>query len=59
MRYKEQTIRKLEAQATKLQSLQRAIQQSTMTGQQAIEFLESVVKEINLVVERLGLEHNE
>lgn len=59
MRYKEHTIRKLDAQSTKLQSLQRAIQQRTMTGDQAIEFLNTIIKEINLIVERLELESNE
>lgn len=59
MRYKEHTVRKLEAQSTKLKTLQRAIKNNDMTGQQAIDFLELVIKEINFVVERLELEPNE
>jgi hypothetical protein len=59
MRYKEHTIRKVEAQAAKLQSLQRAIQMKTMSAQEAINFIETVVKELKLVSERLELEPNE
>lgn len=59
MRYKEPTIRKLDAQSSKLQSLQRSIQQRTITGEHAIEFLNTIIKEINLIVERLELESNE
>jgi hypothetical protein len=59
MRYKEPTIRKLDAQSAKLQSLQRSIQQRNITGEQAIEFLNTIIKEINLIVERLELESNE
>jgi len=59
MRYKQHTVSKLEAQATKLRTLQRAIKNSDMTGQQAIDFLELIIKEINNVVERLELEPNE
>ena len=58
MRYKEHTITKLEAQAMKLKTLQRAINNSDMTGKQCIDFLEQVIKDINFVVERLGLEPN-
>ncbi len=59
MRYKQHTVSKLEAQATKLRTLQRAIKNSDMTGPQAIDFLELIIKEINNVVERLELEPNE
>ena len=59
MRYKEHTVRKLEAQATKLKTLQRAISNSDISGQQAVEFIDAVVKEIVFVVERLELESNE
>lgn len=59
MRYKEQTMSKLEAQAMKLKSLQRSIEMSSMSGAQAIQLLEQVIKDINIVVERLALEHNE
>jgi hypothetical protein len=59
MRYKEHTVRKLEAQATKLKTLQRAISNSDISGVQAVEFIDAVVKEILFVVERLELESNE
>ena len=59
MRYKEHTVRKLEAQATKLKTLQRAISNSDISGQQAVEFIDAVIKEIVFVVERLELESNE
>lgn len=59
MRYKEHTVRKLEAQATKLKTLQRAISNSDISGAQAVEFIDAVVKEILFVVERLELESNE
>jgi hypothetical protein len=59
MRYKEHTVRKLEAQATKLKTLQRAISNSDISGQAAVEFIDAVVKEILFVVERLELESNE
>ena len=59
MRYKEHTIRKLEAQAQKLKTLQRAIQGTAVSGQAAIEQLNVIIKEIELIVERLELEPNE
>ena len=59
MRYKEHTVRKLEAQSTKLKTLQRAISNSDISGAQAVEFIDAVVKEILFVVERLELESNE
>jgi hypothetical protein len=59
MRYKEHTIRKLEAQATKLKTLQRAISNADISGPDAIQFINQIIKEIELVVERLGLESNE
>ena len=59
MRYKEHTITKLDAQATKLKTLQRAISNSDMSAKQCIEFLDLIIKDINFVVERLGLEPNE
>lgn len=59
MRYKEHTVRKLEGQSSKLKSLQRSIQMTAVTGQQAVEILEQVIKEINLVIDRLGLERDE
>jgi hypothetical protein len=59
MRYKEHTLRKLEAQAMKLKTLQRSIHNAAISGPDAVAFLEQVIKEINLVVERLELEPNE
>ena len=59
MRYKEHTVRKLEAQSTILKTLQRAIQNSDISAADAVQFIEQTIKEINLVVERLELESNE
>ena len=59
MRYKEHTVRKLEAQAMKLKTLQRAISNSDISGQDAVHLLNQVIKEIETVVERLELEPNE
>ena len=46
MRYKEHTVRKLEAQTTKLKTLQRSISNSDISGQQAVEFIDAIVKEL-------------
>jgi hypothetical protein len=59
MRYKEHTVRKLEAQATKLKTLQRSINNSDISGVEAVQFLEIIIKDIQAVVERLELEPNE
>ena len=59
MRYKEHTVRKLEAQATKLKTLQRQINNSDISGAEAVQFLEMIIKDINSVTERLELEPNE
>jgi len=59
MRYKEHTLNKLEAQATKLKTLQRVISNNDISAKDAIDFLANVIKEIDFVVERLGLEPNE
>ena len=59
MRYKEHTIRKIEAQTFKLQSLQRAIAMKSMSGNEAINFIESIVKDLKVIVDRLELEPNE
>lgn len=59
MRYKEHTVRKLEAQATKLRTLQKMINMSTLTGQQAIDFISPIIKEVEEVVGRLMLESDE
>jgi len=59
MRYKEHTVRKLEAQATKLKTLQRSINNADISGPEAVQFLEMIIKDIHAVVERLELEPNE
>ena len=59
MRYKEHTVRKLEAQATKLKTLQRSISNADISGAEAVQFLTQIIKDIETVVERLELEPNE
>jgi hypothetical protein len=59
MRYKEHTLTKLDAQTTKLKTLQRAIRNADISGDEAIKLLEAIIKEIEFVVERLELEPNE
>lgn len=59
MRYKEQTLRKLEGQVTKLKTLHRAISNSDISGAAAMQVLEQAIKELNLIIERLELEPNE
>jgi hypothetical protein len=59
MRYKEHTINKVSAQAMKLESLKRGIETSTITGADAVDFLNAVIKDLRLVVDRLELEPNE
>jgi hypothetical protein len=43
----------------KLESLKREIESSSVTGADAVTFLDGIVKELKLVVERLELEPNE
>jgi len=59
MRYKEHTVRKLEAQSTKLATLERSISNADISGTDAIIMIQGIRKEIDLVVERLGLEADE
>jgi hypothetical protein len=59
MRYKEHTINKVSAQAMKLESLKRGIETTTVTGPDAVDFLAGIIKELQLVCERLELEPNE
>lgn len=59
MRYKEQTMTKLEAQKTKLETLVRRIEGSNISGADAIQLLNEVIKDIKLVVDRIELEHND
>ena len=59
MRNKRNTIEKLEAQATKLNTLKKRIENSDVSGVEAIKFLESINKDLMYIVERLELEHDE
>lgn len=59
MRYKEQTMTKLEAQKTKLETLVRRIEGSNISGADAIQLINEVIKDIKLVVDRIELEHND
>ncbi|MGA1047945.1 MAG: hypothetical protein ACO3UU_08030 [Minisyncoccia bacterium] len=59
MRYKQHTLTKLDAQVTKLRTIQRALSNSDITAAAVIERLEIVCKELELISERLNLEPNE
>jgi hypothetical protein len=59
MRYKEHTVNKVSAQVMKLESLKRGIETTTVSGPDAINFINGIVAELKLVVERLELEPNE
>jgi hypothetical protein len=59
MRYKQHTLTKLDAQVTKLRTIQRALANSDITAAAVIERLEIVCKELDLISERLNLESNE
>jgi hypothetical protein len=59
MRYKEHTVNKVSAQVMKLESLRRSIETSTVSGPDAVTFINGIVAELKLVVERLELEPNE
>jgi hypothetical protein len=59
MRGKEHTINKLDAQITKLQSLQRMIEQRSLSGEQAINLIGQITKELEVISNRLGLESSE
>jgi len=59
MRYKEHTLRKLEAQSNKLESLQKAIEGNNVSAKDAVRMISEIRKEVNLVVERIELEPNE
>jgi hypothetical protein len=59
MRYKEHTVRKLEAQATKLRTLQKMINMTSITGADAIAFLAQIIKELDEITARLMLERDE
>jgi hypothetical protein len=59
MRYKQHTLTKLDAQITKLRTIQRALANSDITAAAVIERLDIVCKELDLISERLNLESNE
>lgn len=59
MRNKRHTIEKLDAQATKLNTLKKRIANADIGGTEAIKFIETIQKDIQFIVERLELEHDE
>lgn len=59
MRYKEHTIQKIEGQVMKLNSIQRGLEQKSITAEQVLEMINSISKELKLIAERLMLEPNE
>ena len=59
MRNKRNTIEKLEAQVTKLNTLKKRIENSDVSGIEAVKTLEFINKDLTYIVERLELEHDE
>jgi len=59
MRNKRNTIEKLEAQTTKLNTLKKRIENSDVSGAEAVKILEFINKDLMYIVERLELEHDE
>ena len=59
MRNKRNTIEILEAQATKLNTLKKRIENSDVSGVEAVKILEFINKDLMYIVERLELEHDE
>jgi len=59
MRNKRNTIEKLEAQATKLNTLKKRIENTDINGVEAVKTLEYINKDISYIIERLELEHDE
>jgi hypothetical protein len=59
MRYKEQTIRKIEGQIQKLTSVQRGIEGKMISADDTLSILRSVIKDLQIVNDRLQLEHDE
>ena len=59
MRNKRHTIEKLEAQATKLNTLKKRIENTDINGAEAVKTLEYINKDISYIIERLELEHDE
>lgn len=58
MRHKEHTLRKLEAQSNKLESIQKSIEGNAISARDAVRMISEIKKEIDLVVERIELEPN-
>lgn len=59
MRNKRNTIEKLEAQTTKLNTLKKRIENSDVSGTEAVKILEYINKDLLYIIERLELEHDE
>lgn len=59
MRHKEFVITRLEAQMNLIQNLQKSIDANIISKTDALKMLSNIQSNINLVVERLELEHNE
>lgn len=59
MRHKRTTIEKLEAQHTKLNTLKKRIGNADVSGPEAMKIIENIQKEVEYVMERLGLESDE
>jgi hypothetical protein len=58
MRHKEHTLRKLEAQSNKLESIQKSIEGNNISARDVVRMISEIRKEIDLVVERIELEPN-
>ena len=59
MKNKSHTLNKLDAQSHKLKFLQRQIETGLISGPEAIRLIESVIRELESLHERLDLEPNE
>jgi hypothetical protein len=59
MRNKRNTVEKLDAQVTKLNTLKKRITNADISGPEAIKFIETIQKDLLFVVERLELERDE
>ena len=59
MRNKRNTLEKLDAHATKLNTLKKRIENADISGPEAVKFIETLQKDLYFIVERLELEHDE
>ena len=59
MRYKEQTIRQVDGQIQKLMSIHRGIETKSITVDDTLKLLKETIRALQLVSERLQLEHDE